>query len=246
MANISAQIEATTSYLHLLQAIQNCIRLHHAAGIEVPSLLRAFDEFSDETDDDIGEEEANLFITCPPIPHPAWGIPPEEARRDWIPIPLPEVTPTSLALAILRANKSPMQAADVAMRVRSTLPDVAVNSVYNSLSRITENGDLARSEKGFQLVRLDKAGVISGNSLWAPVAHLLPTELTYHRREAILHILKQYPKIQLKRIIECMNSSEWVQAKGNKDTLKLDMQALEQKKQIKRVNGNRRQWELAS
>jgi hypothetical protein len=238
---IAAQIEATTSYLRLLTAIEECSRLHLEAGIEMPELLRKLVKGEEEDKECNGEDETNLSL-FDSIPAPYRKVTPTQAAQDWISLPIPEATPSSIALAILRAHLGPLPASDVAQKVRELLPQTAVNSIYNAMKRLADNGVLLRSPEGFELMRTDMAGVLLDGYLWAPVRHLMPTEVTYHRREAVIQVLQHEPQIQLLRILELLKSLDWVQSKGNKDTLKLDLQALEEKGEVRRVLETRK-WE---
>ena len=238
--SLQTQIAATESYLRILKDLDECGRLYKEAGIELPGILRQIINEGDENEEE-SEEPANKmeFGSIPPPHSPAQ---PKEAGDDWIHLPIKEATPTSLILAFLREHPGLVPVAEVLAYMKNVSHDAVTGSVYNALNRLAGTGVLTKEADGFALARKDDGGVIAGDYLWAPPDTLQQSEIAWHRRQAILHILQHQGPLQVVNLINWLNGSTWVKTRSNKDVLKLDMQALEEKGSAKRVEGTRR-WE---
>jgi hypothetical protein len=171
---------------------------------------------------------------------------PPEAEADWIWISQEYATVTSVVLAVLRAAKGALRAKDVSERVIAILPTVPYGTVANVGSRLNDK-EIQRTEDGWKLLHPENAGVIYQGRFWGPPAIFDKFELAAHRRNAVLHILRQFPTgLQTVQILgELQKCNSWVRAPINKDLLKEDMEFLQEKDKVRR-RGNSKKWEVVA
>jgi hypothetical protein len=214
MDQITAEQEATQSLVKLFEHARRTQMLYERAHMALPEPLKRLLGMVSPNGAGRG---SNLTIP-PPTPPPA----PLSAKPDWIWIEEESATPTTVALAVLRAAKSPLRAKEVVNQVIEILPSVPRGSVNNIGTRLS----------GKQIDRTEE------------VFH--KNELAVHRRYAILHLLGIfYGGLQPRQILEHLRRCTWVHAPVNKDLLKADLEILDrQEKKIRRV-GNSGKWELA-
>jgi hypothetical protein len=169
---------------------------------------------------------------------------PPAAKSDWVWIRQEDATPTSIALALLRAAKEPVRARDIVAQVMEILPNVPKGSVNNIGTRLS--GKLiGRTEDGWRLISQDSAGMLNEGYLWGPREIFQKYELAAHRRDVILHVLVFFQSgLQSRQLLDQLRHCAWVHAPANKDLLKADLEVLDKEQKIRRV-GNSGKWELA-
>lgn len=238
--DLQNQIEATESYLRLLNEARECRKLYLRAGMQLPPLLAMMFEEQNQ-----GAVQLTLGMGGPDIDSSRLSTKPPEAEDDWISLRAEDASPTTVALALLRGqNGRPIRAKDLSDLVTAILPHVASGSIYNLLNRL-ENESLAfEVEEGWEVRDEDVAGIISRGYLWSPPERLTKMDLAAHRREAILHLLTKDRYLQVMQIVNKLRNWSWVHAPINKDLVKDDMQVLEKKGRARRI-GDSRNWELA-
>ncbi len=169
---------------------------------------------------------------------------PPEAKSDWIYIQEKDATPTSVALAVLRTSKEPIRAKDIIARVTAILPNVVRGSINNIGSRLAESRLIDRTEEGWTLARPESAGIIHEGNLWGPREIFQKSELAAHRRDAIIHVLRNFDTgLQTRQLVEQLGRCSWVHAPVNKDLLKADMEILSELGKVRR-RGNSKKWEV--
>jgi hypothetical protein len=241
-ADLQSEILAASSYLRLLNEAQECKRLHEKAGIALPvGLLR----FLGEEGNASGHEQMMLKISSPDIDSSRLATKPIEADREWVSIKAKDASPTTIALAVLRGLDEHIKAKDLSNRVTSISPNIVGGSIYNLLNRLEDTGDVVNGDEGWKLVNRDAAGFLSGEFIWAPPSRLTKQDLAAHRREAIIHILRNESSMQIMEIVDRLHQWDWVKAPVNKDLLKTDMQVLEEQGLVRRI-ANTRNWEAVS
>jgi len=240
--DLQLQIEATQSYLRLLNEAQDCRKLHLRAGMPLPRLLALM--FENNTQ---GPMQMSLGISGPDIDSSRLSTKPPEAGEDWISLKVEEASPTTIALAVLREHYGvPLRARELANLVTEASPQTVSGSIYNLLNRLSEEGLVDEAEdNGWRIRNRDAAGILSGAYLWGPPERFTKTDLAAHRREAIMHLLKTNRYLQVMQIVSKLRDWPWVKAPINKDLLKADMQVLEEKGLVRRI-GDSRNWELVS
>jgi hypothetical protein len=228
--------EAADSVVALIEAAERCKRLHERNHLALPEVLKRILS--------VNGTGANLVASRFTAP-PDYKTTPPEAQPDWICIHLEDATPTSIALAHLRAAKGPVRARDIVAAVQSVLPNVPSGSIANIGSRL--HGKLIRrTEDGWTLDKPESAGVISDGFLWGPVTIFSKQEMAAHRRDAILHVLQQAPSgLQTSQVIEELKRcSSWVRATVNKELVQDDMEILSANNKVRR-RGASKKWELS-
>jgi len=241
-ADLQSEILAASSYLRLLNEAQECKRLHEKAGIALPiPLLRLLGEEGVA----VGHEQMMLKTSSPDIDSSRLATKPDEAEREWVSIKAKDASPTTIALAVLGSLDEPIKAKALANRVTSISPNIVGGSIYNLLRRLEDGGDVTSDTNGWILANQDAAGLLSGEYIWAPPSRFTKQDLAAHRREAIVHILRNESSMQIMEIVERLHQWEWVKAPVNKDLLKADMQVLEEQGLVRRI-ANTRNWEAVS
>jgi hypothetical protein len=232
---LDAEQEAISSLMEFLDHAKKCQRLYERAHMALPEPLKRVLGMNGAG----GNSLAPRFTPAPESPSR-----PAEATSDWIPIRVEDATPTSIALAILRAAKEPIRAKDIVSAVQAVLPDVRSGSVANIGSRL-HGTLLRRTNDGWTLEKPESAGVIADGFLWGPPTIFGKQELAAHRRDAIRHILSSFPAgLQTSQIIEELKKcASWVRAPINKELVQDDMEILGETGKVRR-RGNSKKWEL--
>jgi hypothetical protein len=177
------------------------------------------------------------------IPEPISPPRPEGAKPDWIWIRQEDATVTSIALALLRAAKGPIKVRDLINSVMNILQDANRGSVNNLGTKFGKTL-IERSDDGWRITNPEKAGILFEGYLWAPKEVFQQYDLAAHRRDSILYLLKKFPGgLQLRQILEQLKRCAWMRAPLNKDLLKVDLEVLQVKKEIRRV-GHSGKWGL--
>jgi hypothetical protein len=235
---IDAEQEAYQSVTALLEQARKCEQLHQRAGLTLPERVQRL----------LGSGLANgsgksaQMVSHVPAPE---RNPPKGAALDWISINTRDAIVTSVVLAILRDAKDPVRPRDITERVMALRPDSTSGSVANAGTRLSVDGVIERTEDGWKLAKPERAAVIQDGLLWGPSTIFIAAEIAAYRRDAILHILRHFPKgLQVVQIAEQLNNCPWLQATANKDMLKADMQELVNARKVRRV-GNTKKWQLA-
>jgi hypothetical protein len=228
--------EAANSVVELIEQAERCKRLHERHGLALPEILKRI----------LSVNGAGNHLIAPRFtPAPEYKARPAEAQPDWICIRLEDATPTSIALAHLRAAKGPVRAKDIVAAVQSVLSNVPSGSIANIGSRL-DGKLIKRNDNGWTLNKPENAGVISDGLLWGRVEIFGKHEMAAHRRDAILHVLQFFPSgLQTSQIIEELKKcSSWVRATVNKELVQDDMEILSADGKVKR-RGASKKWELS-
>jgi hypothetical protein len=237
---IQIEEEAYESVKAVLAAARRCQELHERAGLALPQRVQWLLG--------VAASPAATRTEVQPaarIPAPELSDRPKGAAPDWIAIPTKDATVTTVALAILRAAGEPIRSRDVTERVMNLLPNSTSGSVANAGTRLVAEGLVDRSDDGWLLLKPERAAVLQDGRLWGPQGIFVKQEVAAHRREAILHVLKHFPKgLQIVQTVEELKNCLWLHAPTNKDLVKMDMKALLDVQKVRRV-GNTKKWQLA-
>jgi hypothetical protein len=233
---ITAEQEASESLIKLLQQAKTCQMLYQRAHMSLPEPLKRVLGMNGSAVAAVTGELTIPALEAPPMP--------AGAKSDWMWIRQEDATPTSIALATLRAARKPVRARDVIAFVTEVLPNVPRGSINNIGSRL-DGKLISRSGGSWSLIHPEKAGVFSEGYLWGPKESFQKNELAAHRRMAILHILRFFEGgLQTTQIVEQLRRCAWVHAPVNKDLLKADLSILDKQEKVRR-RGNSGKWELA-
>src|SRR5713226_8190263 len=135
---IGAEEESAQSLVELLAQAKKCRMLYERAHMALPEPLKRV----------LGMNSyGRAAVVRPQIPPLERPSRPPEAAENWISVDAKDATPTSIALAILRASREPDRAKDMVARVTEILSDVPGGSIANignrlhgSLIKRTEDG----------------------------------------------------------------------------------------------------------
>jgi hypothetical protein len=237
---IKAEQEAYRGMTELLERVQDVQQLFERAGLALPERFQRLLEAPAN-----GAKERAVTrgaSRVPPLVYPA----PVEATGEWISIDMKEAQATCVALAVLRAEGAPIRPKDLNTRVASILPDVTSGTLANAGTRLADDNIIDRTDDGWSLLKKEGAGVIHEGRIWGPPKIFGKQEIAAHRREAVLHVLANFPTgLQIVQIVEQLKGCSWVHAPVNKDLLKGDMNILlDEKHKVKRV-GHSRKFTLA-
>ena len=232
---ITAEQEAMESMIKLLELAKRCQMLYERAHMSFPEPLKRV----------LGQNGSAAPVQeTLNIPEPTRPPMPEGAKSDWIWVKQEDATVMSVALALLRAASSPIRPRDLITEVMNILPDANRGSVNNLGTKFGGNL-IDRTDDGWRITNPEKAGILSGGYLWAPKEVFQHFELAAHRREAVIHVLKNFPGgLQLRQILEQLKRCAWMRAPLNKHLLKADLEVLDGQKKIRKV-GNSGKWGLA-
>jgi hypothetical protein len=231
---ISAEQEAIQSLSRLIDLAKECERLYQRAHMAMPEPLKRLFAVNGTA-----PKTTASLIAAPEGP----GAP-SEAKSDWVYIRQDEATTTSIVLAILRASQSRVRAKELIERVTAILPNTLRGSINNIGTRLTESGQISRTDEGWKLEKPETAGILYETYLWGPAEIFQKSELAAHRRNAILHVLSNFDSgLQTRQIVEQLGKCSWVQAPVNKDLVKADMDLLQRDGKVRR-RGNSKKWEV--
>jgi len=227
--SISGERRALEAMLRLLDAAEECRRLHAAAQLEVPLRLRRF----------LGESSVNGALsgpTSPPEPPRPSGV-----DDDAIWVAATECTAAILTLAVLRESGKPMRARDVVDGVLRANPEINSGSVLNLAARL-DGTAITRDEHGWTLVSPSSSPTLFKGNVWGRTQMFTKQELAAHRRNGIVHILRTSADgLQVMQLVRTLESCPWQRAPMNKDLVKTDLQVLLDGGVVRRV-GNSKKW----
>jgi hypothetical protein len=232
---LDAEHEAIGSLMELLEQAKKTQRLYERAHMSLPEPLKRM----------LGMNGTGTNSPSPRfMPEPQNPSRPIEAATDWIYIRVENATPTSIALALLRKSKEPIRARDMVSAVQAILPEVNSGTIANIGSRL-HGTLLRRTDDGWTLEKPEAAGVIADGFLWGPPTIFGVHELAAHRRDAIRHLLANFPAgLQTSQIIEELRRCvSWMRAPISKELVQDDVEVLAKDGEIRR-RGASKKWEL--
>jgi hypothetical protein len=237
---IQLEREAIQSLSELYEKAMACHELYERAHLALPESLKRFLGIHESR----GEVTPEKIFKQSHVPPPNEPSRPAEASDDWIYIRTRDASVNSLVLAFLRSSNGPLRPREISELISRANPEAASGSVANAGTRLQADNSIERTDEGWRLLRPEIAGVVSGDFLWARPSTLSKQDVAAHRRDAILHLLSQFPSgLQVVQIVEQLRLCPWVQAPSSKDLLKADMEVLESRGLV-RQRGNSRKWEL--
>src|SRR5260370_32742253 len=230
--DFKATAEAYQKFAQALEELESSRKLFELAGEPLPEKLKEF--FGINRNHGRASE---ISVTITP---PQRVSRPEEAADEWLSIPVKDATATSLVLAVLRKTNRPVPAKEVVELVHRMNPMLTGGSIHNIGTRL-DGKIIHRSDAGWTLIDVDKAGFVHDGYLWGPKQIFDKQELAAHRREAILTILKGIPGgLQTVQLVELLRSTAWVQAPASKDLVKADMELLEAHSKVRKISNSRK------
>jgi hypothetical protein len=228
-------MEAYRALANLLEQAERTRSLFQQAGVSVPDTLQRLLR-GDSTAS--GSNAGSIFR--PPAP--------PEAEPDWVWISIADTTATTLSLAIVRGTREPLTTREIRERIvalGSTHERVLVGTVANAGTRAAQHGDISRDEEGrWILLKKEAAAIIHEGNVWGPPRVFQMQELAAHRRDAIVHLLRQNPVgLQQMQISAMLKQGDQLSSEipSNKDLIKADMEAMNGAR-VRRV-GNSKKWE---
>lgn len=232
---LNVEQRAMRSLLDLMEQAEECKALFERANMNLPEPLMRFLGMSDSSG-----APAQRVVIPPPEKSPR----PQEARADWIWIPVSAASPNVLVPAVLR-GEAPIRARDLIERIQQLQPAINRGTINNVGTRLDKDGVIGRSEEGWWLANEDAAPVLFQDHLWGPAGVFGKTELAAHRREAIVHLLGMIPGgLQMSQVLEQLKTCAWMKAPLAKELVQDDIELLAQQGKLRR-RGNSRKWELS-
>jgi len=233
---IDDELQAVESLRGLYDQAQKCKQLYEQAQMALPEPLQRFLGINMN-----GTGTAISVHAAPFIPPPERRNAPKESEADWISISITDASPNCVTLAVLREAGAPVHHGDLTSRVSKLLPKVPSGSITNVGTRL-QGKLIDRTKAGWVLLKPELAGILKGERVWGPPDIFGKMEIAAHRREAILHILRNHNTgLQIVQLLEQLLRCPWVHAPINKDLLKADMESLKDKV---RRRGNSKKWEI--
>ena len=246
---IQSELAAVESYTRALKAMDECARIYLEQGLEIPSLLREAmgtnqraqqaskkgveHEFSEDE-----EKEPGTAVRAPEMPDTPEGLP-----SNWIHIRMDRALPSSLALAYIASETEPVSPNEVVLFVRQISNGTAVNSIYNALKRLTDNGVLRMTDGRYEVARREEAGILSGQYLWGNPQYLFSQEVGRYRREALIHAIDELEPASARKLLLSMTASPWIKVPITTDAVKQDLKYLEERGIVRKPAGSR-SWEM--
>lgn len=233
--NLKLETEAYRSLADLLELAEKTRSLFDQAGAPLPDALQRLIRSN-------GHLHSGAKPPLPALRPPA----PAEAEQDWVWVEMKAATPGTLALAVLRAFNGLLTAREIHERVRALGVDVSMGTIANTGTRAFENKVIGRTEDGhWQLLQQEKAPVLHNSYLWGRPDAFQMTELASHRRNAIVHLLRQNPTgLQVTQTVVELKRQELVRPEipVNKTLIKADLEAMDGQR-VRRRGGNSKKWE---
>ncbi|WP_155798659.1 hypothetical protein [Sorangium cellulosum] len=240
MSKFMKEMAAAQSLTRLLDAAEECLRAHDAAGMKYPEpLLRM-----------LGEEEAprggEKGRQCLVIPAPQRPPAPPEADDGWIWVEITAMKASNLTLGVLRGARKPMTPSEISEALGLIGVEVSRGTIGNIGTRLF-GSHIRRLDDGWVLVEGATSPVLFQGFAWGPHTIFEATELAAHRRAGIVHLLRVQPDgMQMMQIAHTLaESCPWNKAPVNKDLVKADMEALDELGLAKRMAGNSGKWRAA-
>jgi len=216
------------------QAVRN---LFESAGLSLPEpLARLFGEATDG----VNGRSLSLPTLSVRIPRPE-SVPPE-AREDWIWIPLKDVSPTALLLAVLRRQADVVSSKAVIKELSAFRKGLNPGSIFNIAARLP--GVIERSDNGWKLKDPSFAPILHEDHVWGPASVFGKYELAAHRRLLIRHILAANQSgLQIMQIASQLTQCGQCHAPVTKELVKADVDSMQKEGRV-RHRGNSKKWEL--
>src|ERR1700734_3376927 len=180
--NLKAEMEAYRSLADLLEQADKVRGLFERAGSALPDALQR-----------LVKSNGNARLHQLDAAFRPTNAPPE-CEADWVWIDLKNAVAGTLALAVVRQTSESLTTREIHERVQKIpgMSDVLMGTIANAGTRAFENHIITRSDEGqWQLVEPAKAAVIHGEYLWGKPQVFQMQELAAHRRNAIVHLLRQ-------------------------------------------------------
>lgn len=232
--NLKAEMEAYRSLADLLEQAEKVRGLFERAGSSLPDALQR-----------LVKSNGHVRTQSPDAAFKPTN-PPPECDSDCVWVDLKSATAGTLALAVLRASNSPLTTREIHERVQKLpgMGDVLMGTIANTGTRAFENKAITRTENGhWQLVDPDKAPLIHGEHVWGNPNAFQMQELAAHRRNAIVHLLRQSPVgLQQMQIVAQLRQNDLVHPAipVSKSLVKADLEAMDGRV---RRRGNSKKWE---
>jgi hypothetical protein len=240
--DLKAERAAAESYMRLLDAVADCIRLHEEAHLPKPSLLQKLSANGAARDRKAEGSIATKLIK--PLPPPAFENRPSNVPIDWIWVPISEASVSNLVRAFVK-SEGRVTTAGLLDFLQERNPKVGQGTSYNTISRLLKTGQLQRKGDFYRLGEGVGAGIVDSGRLWNAKSGFEPMELAWFRRRQVVRTLQLFGPLQVFQIANVLKASDWIPGAVNKDNIKLDVVTLESQKEIRR-NDTTKQWEAVA
>jgi hypothetical protein len=168
---------------------------------------------------------------------------PPEALEDWIWIPVDDLNPTAILLAVLRSHVGYMTSKAAVEAVSAIKKGLNPGTLFNIAARLS-GGLIERTDDGWRLRDGAIAPILCGEYAWGPEAAFGKCELAAHRRLLVKHLLTANDAgLQIVQIVSQLANSGLCRAPVTKELVKADLESL-QKEGKARHRGNSKKWEL--
>jgi hypothetical protein len=228
-------MEAYRSLADLLEQAEKVRSMFERAGSALPDALQRLVKSN-------GNSTSHpMEAVFKPVSSPA------ECETDWVWVDLESAAAGTLALAILRQSGEHLTTREIHERVLKLpgMSDVLMGTIANTGTRAFENRIITRTDEGqWELLDPEKAALIHGNHLWGRPDVFQMQELAAHRRNAIVHLLRQNPVgLQQAQIVAQLRQNELVRPPipVSKSLVKADLEAMDGDRVRRR--GNSKKWE---
>jgi hypothetical protein len=238
VSSFSKERDAYEALTALMVHAQKVRELFAVAGLSTPEpLLRLLGGAqADGINKDRGRPTISFNI---PVP----GERPQEATDEWIWIPLKDLSPTGLLLAVLRSHTGYMPSKAAVEAISAIRKGLNPGSIFNIAARLS--GTLIeRSSDGWMLKPGAISPVLCGEYAWGPEGAFGKYELAAHRRLLIRHLLiANDAGLQIVQIMSQLINSGLCHAPVTKELVKADLEAMQKEGRARR-RGNSKKWEL--
>lgn len=235
---VEREMKAYEALIALLREAEHVRRLFVDAGITSPPRIESLLADSPASVNGAARSRKRPTVTIEPMPSPEA---PREARPNWVWIPCKEASAVTLVMAILAEKGEPVRPRALVEVVSELNATLTSGGVYNIGPRLDKAGKLVRGDGGWILTQETEAPVIHEEHVWGPPDVFQKQELAFHRRKIITHILRgTRGGLQIVQIVDHLANYDGCQAPVNKDLVKMDMKALVDAGEVRRVGNSKK------
>jgi hypothetical protein len=232
ITRVTAAYRALTK---LLDDAQECRALFEDARVAVPEVLARLLSAG-------AGSNGSRKSTIPKPPSPSR---PSGAAASWIWVPLKEASVVTVVRCVLQGAGQPLSRKEVRRQVARYKSDAADGSIDNIGTRL--NGThILREDGTWRAANPSEPPILHEDHAWGPIDAFEMTDVAYHRREALVHVLKVQPDgLQPMQLVRTLEQCEWLHTPINKDLIKLDLEVLTGAGRVKKGGGTTGKYRAA-
>ncbi len=167
---------------------------------------------------------------------------PERIGPGQISVPIAQMTPQTLALAILAASDGPLPVKTLLHEIGARGVKVRENSLANMMSRLAGRNLIRRSKEGWSVTFPEKAPKLNGTRAYGEPEVFTVHELAARRREVLEEMLSLTPGgLRATDIADKLANDPALGTPASLDLVKTDLKGLQEAGKVHRREGSR-QW----